>query len=267
MTGEPAPLSAQISDLMSCGPLKTWSVLVTVLGDLCTAPQDRIEGRVLTALMARMGINSQAVRVALHRLRRDGWIESTKTGRSACYSLTSAGWSETQAVRPQIYSTAAAPRRNVWLAVAPPGIPPSETDGVFPRDSVMIAPRTALTLVSPTENPARLLLSPLEVKSIPKWAAEIVICEKTLFEYKALTDSVCRILNQRPPAELGQKTVLRMLILHQWRRLRLRHGDLPDAVLASDWPGARARDAVASALKTFARPSLQQVRDSCQTMA
>ena len=252
---------------MSCGPLKTWSVLVTVLGDLCTAPQDQVEGRVVTALMDGMGINSQAVRVALHRLRRDGWIESTKTGRSACYSLTSAGWNQTQAVRPQIYSAAAAPKRDIWLAVAPAGIAQSETDGVFPKDSVMIAPRTALTLVSPNENPAHLLLSPLEAKSIPKWAAEIVIGEKTLIEYNVLAESVRRILNQRPPADLFQRTVLRMLILHQWRRLRLRHGDLPDAVLTSDWPGAKARDAIALALTTFARPSLQQVRDACQIMA
>ena len=267
MTGKPAHVSAQASELMSCGPLKTWSVLVTILGDLCTSPQDQIDGRVLTTLMEGMCINSQAVRVALHRLRRDGWIESTKIGRSASYSLTPAGWNQTQAVRPQIYSTETALRHKIWLAVAPAEFDQAGTDDIFPGESVTIAPRTALTLMAPGENTGHLLMSAVDPATIPGWAAENVIGDQTLFEYSALTASVEKILNDKPPGSLIGRTVLRLLVLHHWRRLRLRHGDMPGAVLAPDWPGAKARETVGVALERFSRPTLQQLRDACQSMA
>ena len=62
----------KIDTLTACGPLKAWSVIVTILGDLCQDQNDRVSGRSLTRIMGAMGISAQTVRVALHRLRRDG---------------------------------------------------------------------------------------------------------------------------------------------------------------------------------------------------
>ena len=260
-------ISQKIGRLLECGPLKTWSVLVTIMGDLCTERGDQIDGRTLTVLTANMGITSQAVRVALHRLRRDGWIDSTKTGRSATHALTHAGWDQTQAVRQQIYSPCPRPDLDVFLAVAGPDMTASGINDLISQETLQIAPRTALVLNASDLHAPDVLFTRLSPATIPGWAAETVVSDRTLAEYQLLTESVGEVLKQTAPSQTIEQTVLRLLILHQWRRLRLRHGDLPDAILQKDWAGATARTLVARALGTFRRPSLEALRQLCQDIA
>ena len=68
---------AVVSDLRGDIPPRVWSLLVTVFGDLA---QDgsALPGTVLGEIMSRVGIKPEAMRVALHRLRKDGWIESER---------------------------------------------------------------------------------------------------------------------------------------------------------------------------------------------
>ena len=54
---------------------------------------------------------------------------------------------------------------------------------------------------------------------------------------------------------MADATALRLLTLHHWRRLRLRHGDLPDLLLGEGWEGAAARRAVMAVLNRFPRPA------------
>lgn len=53
--------------------------------------------------------------------------------------------------------------------------------------------------------------------------------------------------------------VLRSLIVHNWRRLVLRHPALPAAFVDQDWPGHQCHVLVADLLARFPRPKLQEV--------
>ena len=103
------------------GVLKVWSVIVTVLGDIAQIhPKTEIIGPVLTDVLARIGIQPEAVRVALHRLRRDDWIESRKVGRISYLRLTAKGLSETASVADRVFAPLP-PAPDHWcLVVAPP---------------------------------------------------------------------------------------------------------------------------------------------------
>ena len=242
--------------LRDCGPLKAWSVVVTVLGDLCTEREDRVTGRLLTRLTARMGLSAQAVRVAVHRLRGDGWIDSERVGRQSQYRLSAQGWRQAQAVRPVIYPAAAPRREAPWMVIAPASMAAAEFAALLPPAAVGLGPRCALLAERPRGLPAEMLLAKARPGHIPGWLARELADAPLCDEYHRLASCAARVVIGAPPKDLLEATVLRLLVLHHWRRLRLRHGPLPDMLLREDWAGARARAAVAVALDRFPRPGL-----------
>jgi phenylacetic acid degradation operon negative regulatory protein len=246
----------KIELLSGCGPLKVWSVVVTILGDLCTAPHDRVGGKLLTALAGRMGVTGQAVRVAVHRLRADGWIETEKAGRESLYGLSRHGWAETQAVRPVIYAGAAPPAGRPWLLVAPPQLAAADFAARLPATAVALGPRTALLDAPPDPVDAEMLLAQAHPEQIPNWVGDLLAGAELRAEYARLAGRARRVTAGPAPRTLLDATVLRLLVLHHWRRLRLRHGALPDMLLQSGWEGAQAREAVARAREAFPRPAL-----------
>ena len=66
-----------IADLRALGGQRVWSLMVSLFGDLAQAEGAGIDGPVLSRIMTAMQIRPEATRVALHRLRNDGWIAST----------------------------------------------------------------------------------------------------------------------------------------------------------------------------------------------
>jgi phenylacetic acid degradation operon negative regulatory protein len=249
----------KIELLSGCGPLKVWSVVVTVLGDLCTAPDDRIGAKLLTALACRMGVTGQAVRVAVHRLRADGWIETERAGRESLYRLSQRGWAETQAVRPAIYAGTAPPAGRPWLLVAPPHLAAADFAARLPATAVALGPRTALVDAPPDPADAEMLLAEVHPEQIPGWVGDLLADPELRAEYARLADRAGRVTVGSAPRNLLDATVLRLLVLHHWRRLRLRHGELPDMLLQSGWEGAQAREAVARAREAFPRPALSEL--------
>jgi phenylacetic acid degradation operon negative regulatory protein len=240
-----------INALLACGPLKAWSVIVTILGDLCVTRDDRVSGRLLLDIVTQMGIADQTMRVALHRLRKDGWVVSYKRGRDADYALSDNGWQETEAVRDRIYSRTAPEQKDVVLAIAPPELSGADFQKTLPSHAVQIAPRTAV-LESAVEN-EELWYLPLPGCNLPPWAKSALADDTLRKEYGALHDAANQVMGQAVPSDPIQALALRLLTLHHWRRLRLRHGDLADHLLGPDWVGHRAREVVMDVLEHIGR--------------
>ena len=240
-----------IDRLVDCGPLKTWSVVVTILGDLLRDPADRIHGRSLAALTGPMGIADPALRVALHRLKKDGWIESARDGRESLYWLSDVARGETERVRERIYGRSPADVGNLRLILLPADADPFE-DNRF--EALTIAPRLVLT--NAAETPPEALQLPMPAPPFPDWLTDQLCAPDHRHEFRRLSASVDATLATTLPTAVVPCAILRMLILHQWRRLHLRHSAIADAVLPPDWDGARARQAVIRGLHTLPRPSL-----------
>ena len=68
-TSDPSALIAKLKDV---GPVKVWSLLVTIFGDLSEAHGGFLTSRQLNGLFDAFDIQSGALRVALHRLRKEG---------------------------------------------------------------------------------------------------------------------------------------------------------------------------------------------------
>ena len=67
------------------------SLLVTVWGDTVRPLGDEIGAVTLVRLMAPLGLSPRAVRAAMSRMTRRGWLTRRRAGRRAFYALTQAG--------------------------------------------------------------------------------------------------------------------------------------------------------------------------------
>ncbi|WP_397541979.1 PaaX family transcriptional regulator C-terminal domain-containing protein [Roseovarius salis] len=242
--------------LVQSGPIKVWSVIVTVMGDLCQSRRDRIGSQLLNRLLNRMGITGQAARVAIHRLRRDGWIESERQGRTSAYFLSDLGWQQTQAVRATIYSPDPVRDRTPALVLGDPGRSAAEFAEALPQGALILGPRAALIEGEPEACSGEMVGVAFCPRSVPSWLQGFVLDDDMRAGYAALHEVVSRVCEGAVPSDALDRTVIRLLTLHHWRRLRLRHGGLQDALLPDDWEGARARDAVMTVLARYPRARL-----------
>ena len=238
------PYQDAISRLTALGPLRVWSLLVTVFGDL--TPDDPLEGPTLSAIMSEIGIKPEATRVALHRLRVDGWIISEKTGRTSRHRLSAKGRADSDTARPRIYARPAADAA-VHFALMPEGATPDTehfaqvAPRLFVADAAVPVPANALSLAA---------------GALPNWLRNTGETRELHDGYAALHDVLHHI--GTPDADaLGplRVAVLRVLIVHAWRRLALKHPALPRALHSDSWRGHDCRAQVMHLLDHLPRPA------------
>ncbi|WP_299966524.1 PaaX family transcriptional regulator C-terminal domain-containing protein [uncultured Roseobacter sp.] len=244
--------------LMAQGGQRVWSLLVSVFGDLAAEDGSALGGPVLSAIMGRMGIRSEATRVALHRLRKDGWITSERAGRTSRHSLTRHGRTETLAASRRIYASTA-DRPQSWRVIITEAATAESRDALSTADFTPIANRIFLASGDATAPKDALVLS---AKAVPEWLRRQVTLAGTLADYAALCAILQRIDDVLPEGtqlDPFDRAVLRCLMVHNWRRLVLKQPDLPDGLFTADWQGPRCRDLVTRLLDRFPRPDLTEL--------
>lgn len=246
---------ASLEALKSLGAPRVWSMLVSIFGELSQGPEDRIDGPVLTRLTDKMDIKPEAVRVALHRLRKDNWITSVKTGRTASYGLTHEGIRQRNAAAPWIYN-AASELPTTWQMVVTDSNDTAQKAALTQANFCCLMPRVYVAH-GDAQPPADVVIS--RGAQAPVWvAAQIIPTELTTQFSNLLT--VLNIVRHRmtatDPLCAGDRALLRCLIVHHWRRLALRHPYLPPSLIGEDWPGHTCRIEVVTLLRSLLRPTL-----------
>jgi phenylacetic acid degradation operon negative regulatory protein len=242
-----------VAALSTLGSLRVWSVLVTVFGDL--AQDCALDGPTLSAIMGQIGIKPEATRVALHRLRGDGWITSEKTGRTSLHRLTAKGQHDSAAARPRIYGRPEQMTQSVELIVTP-----QSGAALSPVDFAQIAPRLYICGAGVTAPQDAMQLYPTD---LPPWLSDEIETPAMRASYAALHAVLSDIETVLPPrTDLTplQISVLRILIVHAWRRLTLKHPDLPRAAHSLDWRGHDCRALVTACLDRLERPAIDDIK-------
>jgi phenylacetic acid degradation operon negative regulatory protein len=212
-----------IQSLREIGPKKTWSLLVTVFGDCDAGPEAPLAGPTLNALFQMIGMKPEAVRVALHRLVKDNWIESRRVGRTSEYFLTPASLAETRAAWERIYAAHPAGMGNWFvhvseapmLALSVPHIP--------------LAPTSCIT--NSAKLPGQESLSVPMIDDLPDWVRAACIPEEARHTMELLTAFCGTVVSDAKGLEAQ---AIRMLVLHHWRRLALRDGTWVSIALEPD---------------------------------
>ncbi len=215
---------------------RVWSFLVTVFGELTQGADIHISGATLTAICTEIGIKPEAMRVALHRLRKNGWIISQKTGRSSNYFLTPVGREETLKARPVIY--AADPlATQAWLCLGPAQSP-------RPDGAVSLGAQSFVSNLNPED--ADYICHEIRPGApLPGWILDRLCNEETRADAAELAtqlSALCAVIDNSGALTPLQIATLRILLVHSWRRIVLKLPPLPDHAFGPDWSGAECRN-------------------------
>jgi len=265
MPGEGAPVgvddlhpdvAARVARLHASQPLRVWSLIITVFGDMVAPRGGEIWAGTLSELLAGMRIDATAVRAALSRLARDGWLDRVKVGRLSYYRLSQEGRAAFGPALARVYRR----RRETGDPALRLLILPEGDDRVTLREEGLKAGYGTL-------GPSVLLGTAASPALEGAGAGEVIRLGAEVLEGSP-ADLVARGFDLAPLAQryraflaahadldaaleagaaLGDldAAIARTLLIHDYRRLILRDPMLPAALLDPDWPGAAAADLTA----------------------
>ncbi|MCP5036155.1 MAG: PaaX family transcriptional regulator [Rhodobacteraceae bacterium] len=245
-----ADIQAAIQALTPEKPLRVWSFIVTLFGDLARARGDELSGADLGILTGRVGIKPASTRVALHRLRKDGWISSRRDGRTSWYFLTDYGRAETIAFCDRVYAPVES-LRELQLCVWHILVAPQSANTPLKRTNLYEVPGHPGVHIGlgPLPDLAEYLTISGQIGPVPEWLRKAFSGPDLRRDYAQFEAQLTKVATLLPAQTLAQeRAVLRGLIVHAWRRLLLRHPDLPDGFYGSDCRIAPCRERVTSLL-------------------
>lgn len=234
-----------VAHILGGDPPRVWSFIVTIFGDLAREDDRYISSRTLNRLTAEIGVKPEATRVALHRLRKEDWLESAKFGRESHYRLTNKGRKLSRAAAPRIYGdTFDLP---LWMALYDPA-------AVAP-DGLRIL--SGVSLVAQEEKGAMNI--PLD-HPIPQWMVDRLVDQDAQVGAKNLLQRL-QTMAQISDLSCLDRMVLRLSIVHEWRRIILRVPNVPDQVLGNGIALRDLRQAVQRFLDLLSDVSLDNADD------
>ncbi|HAB36668.1 MAG TPA: PaaX family transcriptional regulator [Rhodobacteraceae bacterium] len=231
--------------LTQLGPIRAWSLLVTVFGEL--SGENAVDGPVLTSIMREIGIKPEATRVALHRLRNDGWITSQRLGRISQYKLTAKGAHDSAAARPRIYGRPQKTEEKMQFFITK-----TSDNSLDPASYTQITSRIFVCEISTVCPPEAIILEPTH---LPIWLSKQIESDYLRQGYDNLFQVLSNISFNVETFSPLQIAVVRILIVHVWRRLTLKHPTLPRTAHSASWHGHDCRALVTTLLDNLPRPA------------
>ena len=239
-------LDQLIARLHGEGRLRVWSLAVTVFGDAVAPRGGSIAMADLSTILERLGAEPGAIRTAMSRLARDGYVEREKEGRRSFYRLASTAAAAFEKASARIYAAQPPAWSGVWTVAL--GAEPEKSPDGFLR----IAPG-AWVAPGEAEAPAGMFVISGGEGAPPDWARDILSPPELSARYEALFGAWSGFAAEE--ANGVDAVSARTLLIHDWRRILLRDAALPRALRPAKWPGAEARDLVADIYKRLAPAS------------
>ena len=196
---------------------QVWSLIITFFGDSVLPRGGRVAARTVTEVMTAIGIEEGAVRTAFSRLVADGWVDRSREGRAAFYRLAEDGRAPFEEASRLIYAAPRAAPPQLALAVAPPDM--AAPTGASPlRDGAFLFDRLDPGLEHALRRDGCLIVPADEVSDWPAWTRE----GERVAAREAAEGLVDRFVDAAPADDLAA-VAERTLLVHDWRRLVLRH--------------------------------------------
>lgn len=244
------PLDPVITALHAESRLRVWSLVITVFGDCVQHRGGAMSTARLGRLLGRIGVEQGALRTALSRLGRDGWVDSARSGRLSYYRLSASGLTRFTEATSRIYAApqtvpvtdwavstqgtaqTALPLGGLWLspAGATHGAPHGATHGATHSATHSGAPAFRLTgqITDLSDAMRDSLISGEHAAALQRLHADLDHLGQ--LDSDPLTHAAARIL-----------------LIHRWRRIVLRYPELPCALLPVALAAVDPRARVAAA--------------------
>lgn len=263
------PIRDRLEAFRQLGRMQAGSLIITAFGDAVLPRGGRLWLGSLIGWLEPLGVNERLVRTTVFRLVKDEWLANQAQGRRTDYFLTPAGQRRFEEASRQIYAAETPPWDRRWRLVQLLGDLDNRTRdrlrqalfwqgfgelgaGSWVHPSADL-PQVFDALVTEGLGDCLPLLMPL-VAANPRLAAcahdsDMVRRAWNLSElaegYQGFVQCYAPVLDAlrtgAEPLDDASALHLRLLLIHDFRRLLLRDPELPDVLLPADWPGHQAR--------------------------
>jgi phenylacetic acid degradation operon negative regulatory protein len=285
-------LESALRRLLRRRSLRAKSLVVTVLGDTVAPHGGSVWIGTLIRWLSLFGVNERAVRTAMHRLVSEGWVENRSRGRRSEYRITDSSRHRFAEAEQRIYAAGPPAWDGRWCLV----LLGAEGIGRRSREAARrelhwhgfgeLAP-TVLVHPAADFEAVRLALAELglggraivlraeaAMETSPGSLARLVARAWDLRdlagEYREFVQAfgpLAQLLEAgvRPSPE--QAFVLRVLAIHEYRRVLLRDPQLPGELLPARWEGAEARRLCAAIYRRIEPDAAGYVVETGETLA
>jgi phenylacetic acid degradation operon negative regulatory protein len=227
--------------------VKARSALFTVFGDVVRPAGGEAWLSVITGCMATLGVRSQAVRTALHRMTAEGWVEPRRSGRYAAYRLTDRGVARLEEAAARIYRLRSLDWDGRWRLLLAPAL--TDPDVVAELGWIGYGRVQPGVWAHPHPHPDAAVALLARVGAATTWVEGAGVADDRAFAAAAwsledlrrrheafLSDWAEVTVPDDPAAMLG----LRLRLVHHWRSFLFLDPGLPAEVLPPAWPGYAA---------------------------
>ncbi len=223
----PPSFETLISAFSEISNFRVWSLLVSLFGDIARKDGQELSSAAIGDIMAQIGIKPEATRVALHRLKKDDWIETRKSGRSSFYFLTAKGRKHSRDAALRIYDFGEC-NPDAWHIIV---VETSKISGPWDDKTAGYVPLNNTTWLGAGHAPAfeHGLIIQGSAVTIPKWVIKAAFSDEFIAASINLNKVLDYVAKSLPNLALTplQRAALRLVIVHEWRRLLFRSPALP----------------------------------------
>lgn len=238
------------------------SFIYTLFGDFVLGgTQGELWIGSLIALMAAFGLSEPAVRQAVSRMSRQGWLAARRHGNRSFYALTERGKRRIESLRPRIYGPVVdwdGKWRVVTYTIAETN---RERRDRLRKDLIVLglAPLSGSTWISPADvledvraaaQSGGLLANvalfcgeyrgPLADRALLERCWDLPLIAQRYRDFIAQYEPRLGALRDAGRVSDEQYFVERMWLVHDYRKFTYVDPGLPSTLLPAHWPGARA---------------------------
>jgi phenylacetic acid degradation operon negative regulatory protein len=261
ITETACPLEEFLQQRMQSGHISSAPLVFTFFCDVVTQHGGEIWLGSIVHALAPLGINERLTRTAVFRLTQDGWLTSRKQGRRSYYRLTKTGQHYYQRAADRIYASGNPEWDGVWTLLFVSLVPEENRDALHRGLSWLGYGRMAAAVYAlprVDDGPLKELLADLDLENfavqmqarsedieslqqlvMSRWKLDKL--RQRYKEFSLLYDKARIALTEQPSPAAQTIFLLRILLVHEYRRILLSDPELPAAMLPADWDGYTAQ--------------------------
>jgi len=258
------------------------SALFDLFGDHLRSRGDQAPVAALVRILAPLDITAPAVRTAISRMVRQGWLQPTLLAGGRGYRLTTRAGQRLADAATRIYRTRATTWDGTWdlLVVAPVSNRAARERIRSGLGYFGYAPLSDSTWISPFASPEVQTLLDAEAANVSRFqardgdpqarASQAWDLDALAQAYAAWHEDATKLVHD-PGSVLGgtefgsqdeRAFAVRSLLVHEWRKFLFTDPGLPAELLPADWPGHAAAEFFAKEASRLL-PAASRFVDQC----
>ncbi len=257
------------------------SMVITLFGDVVSQHGGWIWMGSLIDALSSFGFNERLVRTAVFRVVQQDWLQANKVGRRSYYCFTDNAKGHYEKAARRIYAPGLLDWDGSWTFVAPVFVPDDKREEFRKSlgwqgfnslvNGIMAHPSAERTSLDETLEELDLVGKAIvfsarnddvhSQKALRKLVLDKWNLDSLAQEYTELLDFYRPIYQQlqstQPSAELMFQ--LRVILIHDYRRILLRDPDFPDELLPNGWVGFEVYELLKLMYKLLVPGSLEYI--------